>query len=219
MARADEEELGEGVADQQVLFHHQVGVLAGELPLLGEDLHQAAGEEVEPTAVVDQSKQIGEAGHVGGDTRLLIDPIVGPADALCGSHLPELLQVCYLAELLLILLVDEGDSQAFEAAKQRHGHGQQGRLQGAGGPHPEDIDLFALPQLLLQGELVQIDIDLLYPKRLAGVAQGEIQQLELVVAVQLVDGAFGDLDHKILRLRQQGQAQTQGDEPFHCLHS
>ena len=124
-----------------------------------------------------------------------------------------------LVELLLSIRVDERQPQPFQTAKQRNGDGNQGGFECAGGAHPEDVDGLALAQLLLEGELVEVEFDRLDAKGLPGAGQGQFQQLVLVLLVKIVDGTAGDLDRQNLCLCQQRQAQTQLDEPFHSLFS
>ncbi len=216
---ADEEELGEGVADQQMLLDGEVGVLRHQLAALGEDLHHGARKEIDLVAVVDQAKQGAEATGVGGDAGTFQNLVVGPTDPLRRFHLPQISQGIDLVELLLGISVDEGEAQPFQPAKQRNGDGQQGGFERAGGTHPENIDGLALAQLLLEGELVEIELDGLDAKGGTGVGQGQFQQLVLVLLIEIVDGATGHLDRQNLCLCQQRQAQTQFDEPFHSLFS
>ena len=115
--------------------------------------------------------------------------------------------------------MNERQPQPFQTAEQRNGDGDQGGFEGAGGTHPEHIDGFALAQLLLQGELIEIEVDPLQLVGLSGTVECQLQQLELVFAVEVIDRSAGDLDGESLRLCQQRQAQTQLDEPFHALIS
>ena len=216
---ADEEELGEGVADQQVLLYGEIGVLGRQLTAFREDLHQTAGKEVELVAVVDETEQVAVASRIGRNARLLQDLVVGPANPLGRLQLPEIRQGIDLVELLLGIAVDERQPQSFQTTEQRNGDGDQGGFEGAGGTHPEHVDGFALAQLLLQGELIEIEVDPLQLVGLSGTVECQLQQLELVFAVEVVDRSAGDLDGERLRLCQQRQAQTQLDEPFHALIS
>ncbi len=217
--RADEEELGEGVADQQVLIDHQVGILCRQLAAFGEDFHQTTGEEIQLVAVIHQAKQVAVAPGIGGNACQFQDLVVGPAHPLCGFQFLEVCQGVDLVEPLLGIGVDEGEAQPFQATKQRDWHCGEGGFQRAGGTHPEHIDDLALGKRLLEAVLVEIEVDPLQLVGLPGVVERQFQQLELVFVVEIVDRSAGDLDGERLCLCQQWQAQAQPDEPFHALIS
>ncbi|MNR30032.1 hypothetical protein D3C85_1474610 [compost metagenome] len=147
------------------------------------------------------------------------DLVVGPADPLRRLQLLEVRQGVDLVELLLGVAVDEGDPQAFQAAKQWDGDRDEIGLEGAGGAHPEHIDDLTPTQLLLQAVLIEVEFDPLQLERLPGAIERQFQQLELVFVVEVIDRPAGDLDGESLCLCQQRQAQTQSDEPFHSLLS
>ncbi len=215
----DEEELGEGVADEQMLIDDQVGILRHQLAALGKDLHQTAREEVQLVAVIHQAEQVAVAPRIGGNACLLQDLVVGPPHPLCRLQLLEILQGIDLVELLLGIGVNEGEAQSFQPAKQRNGNGDQGGFEGAGGAHPEHIDGLAPGEGLLEAVLIEVELDPFQLVGLSGAVERQFQQLELVLVVEVVDRPAGDLDGERLCLCQQWQAQAQPDEPFHALFS